>query len=126
MDFAALGGYRRCGTEKRRCELPTYYRAEWRWVQIRMYQLAKRAFDIAVAILAAAVATPFAAILAFVLWWTQGAVLFRQLRPGRNGRPFVLYKFCTMSYARDEHGELLPDEQRLTRIGLFARSLSLD
>jgi sugar transferase EpsL len=91
-----------------------------------MYQLAKRAFDIAVAILAAAVATPFAAILAFVLWWTQGAVLFRQLRPGRNGRPFVLYKFCTMSYARDEHGELLPDEQRLTRIGSFARSLSLD
>ena len=53
-------------------------------------------------------------------------VLFRQLRPGLGGRPFTLLKFRTMTDARDEAGELLPDDQRMTRLGRFLRHSSLD
>lgn len=53
-------------------------------------------------------------------------VLFRQQRPGRNERIFTLYKFRTMSDARDGAGNLLPDDVRLTRFGRFLRSTSLD
>jgi sugar transferase EpsL len=91
-----------------------------------MYHTGKRAFDIAVAIAVALVALPFAAVLAPLLWIAQGAVLFRQPRPGLHGNPFTLYKFCSMNSARNEQGQLLPDEQRLTRIGSLVRSLSLD
>lgn len=91
-----------------------------------MYQTGKRAFDIAVAIAVALVALPFAVVLAPLLWIVQRAVLFRQARPGLHGKPFMLYKFCSMNSARDSQGQLLPDEQRLTRIGSLLRSLSLD
>jgi lipopolysaccharide/colanic/teichoic acid biosynthesis glycosyltransferase len=53
-------------------------------------------------------------------------VIFRQVRPGLYGKPFVLYKFRTMTEARDEQGNLLPDELRLTPLGRFLRSTSLD
>jgi lipopolysaccharide/colanic/teichoic acid biosynthesis glycosyltransferase len=53
-------------------------------------------------------------------------VLFRQQRPGRDGRPFLLYKFRTMNLARDSTGKLKSDEERLTRIGAMIRKLSLD
>jgi sugar transferase EpsL len=53
-------------------------------------------------------------------------VLFRQVRAGRHGRPFALLKFRTMTEARDATGQLLPDEQRLTRLGSWLRSTSLD
>ncbi len=53
-------------------------------------------------------------------------VLFRQARPGLNGRLFDMYKFRTMTDARDAAGRLLPDEQRLTGFGRFLRSTSLD
>ncbi len=53
-------------------------------------------------------------------------VLFRQVRAGCDGRPFQLLKFRTMSEARDAAGQLLPDEQRLTRLGSWLRSTSLD
>lgn len=52
--------------------------------------------------------------------------LFRQNRPGRDGKIFKVIKFKTMTDERDEDGELLPDEQRLTKIGKIIRSLSLD
>jgi len=55
-----------------------------------------------------------------------GPVLFRQERPGLNGKPFTLLKFRTMTDARDAEGNLLPDEQRLTRFGQILRSTSLD
>jgi lipopolysaccharide/colanic/teichoic acid biosynthesis glycosyltransferase len=48
------------------------------------------------------------------------------MRPGLHGKPFVMYKFCTMLDLRDKEGNLLPDEQRLTGIGRFLRSTSLD
>lgn len=53
-------------------------------------------------------------------------VLFTQKRPGRDGRIFKLYKFRTMTDARDEDGNLLPDEERLTKFGKLLRSTSLD
>lgn len=53
-------------------------------------------------------------------------VLFRQVRPGMNGKPFEMIKFRTMLDAVDAHGNVLPDELRLTRFGRFLRSTSLD
>ena len=53
-------------------------------------------------------------------------VFFKQQRPGKNEKIFTLYKFRTMTDARDEKGELLPDEVRLTRFGKLLRSTSLD
>jgi lipopolysaccharide/colanic/teichoic acid biosynthesis glycosyltransferase len=53
-------------------------------------------------------------------------VIFCQERPGKNEKIFKLYKFRTMTDARDENGELLPDEVRLTKFGKFLRSTSLD
>ena len=53
-------------------------------------------------------------------------VLFRQQRPGKDGRPFTLFKFRTMTDARDGEGRLLPDAERLTAFGTFLRGTSLD
>ena len=57
---------------------------------------------------------------------SKGSVLFTQERVGENGRVYLMYKFRTMLDLRDEHGNLLPDEQRLTKLGRFLRRLSLD
>jgi lipopolysaccharide/colanic/teichoic acid biosynthesis glycosyltransferase len=91
-----------------------------------MYPVIKRVLDVVVATAVGVAIAPFAAIIALLLWLVQRKVLFRQVRPGLHGRPFTVYKFCSMSDARDEHGVLLPDEQRLTRIGSLVRSASLD
>lgn len=56
----------------------------------------------------------------------RGNVLFRQLRPGRHGALFTLYKLRTMTSARDTHGQLLPDAARLPRLGRWLRATSLD
>jgi sugar transferase EpsL len=53
-------------------------------------------------------------------------VLFRQVRPGRQGRPFTLIKFRTMVDERDADGDVLQDEHRLTPLGRFLRSTSID
>lgn len=53
-------------------------------------------------------------------------VLFRQKRPGKDGEIFEMYKFRSMSNAKNEDGELLPDTERLTRFGRFLRATSLD
>lgn len=53
-------------------------------------------------------------------------IIFKQPRPGINGQIFNLYKFRTMTDDRDENGELLPDDQRLTPFGRWLRSTSLD
>lgn len=77
-----------------------------------------------------------AAILVF--WWLYlivailvrinlgSPVIFTQERPGKDEKTFLLYKFRTMTDARDERGELLPDDVRLTKFGKFLRSTSLD
>ncbi|WP_324671987.1 sugar transferase [Hymenobacter sp. GOD-10R] len=56
----------------------------------------------------------------------HGKVLFRQLRPGRHGALFTLYKLQTMNDARDSQGSLLPDAERLGRLGCWLRATSLD
>jgi sugar transferase EpsL len=71
--------------------------------------------------------SPLLAILALLVRLRLGApVLFRQVRPGLWARPFTLYKFRTMVEARDASGRLLADEARLTGLGRFLRSFSLD
>jgi len=91
-----------------------------------MYQVGKRIFDIIVAITVAILTFPITLSVALLLRILQGNVLFRQKRPGLHGRPFTMYKFCSMRDVRDKDGVLLSDDQRLTRIGAIVRSMSLD
>jgi lipopolysaccharide/colanic/teichoic acid biosynthesis glycosyltransferase len=89
--------------------------------------MVKRAFDLVIAVPALIVLSPvIGAIAVFVRCFIGRPVLFRQERPGLNGRPFTLLKFRTMQHACDASGELLPDDQRLGRAGRFLRSTSLD
>ncbi|MCL0049504.1 sugar transferase [Peptococcaceae bacterium] len=70
---------------------------------------------------------PVMAVVALLVWIKLGRpVLFKQKRPGLHGKPFVFYKFRTMTDERDENGNLLPDEKRLTSFGKFLRKYSLD
>ncbi len=91
-----------------------------------MYRWSKRVFDILVAVVVGLAALPVIAVVALLLRVVQKKVFFRQVRPGLHGRPFTLYKFCSMNEERNEQGVLFSDEQRLTRIGSTVRSLSLD
>lgn len=87
----------------------------------------KRMLDVAGALVGLTVfAIPMLVIALLVRWKMGSPILFRQVRPGLHGRPFVLYKFRTMTDARDLKGSLLPDEVRLTPFGKWLRSTSLD
>jgi sugar transferase EpsL len=87
----------------------------------------KRIFDIVVSAVALIVLSPIALMVAVAIRIGMGSpVIFRQVRAGLHGKPFVLYKFRTMLDLRDEKGNLLPDEQRLTNLGKLIRRLSLD
>lgn len=87
----------------------------------------KRIFDIAAATGALIVlAIPMAIVAILVRWKLGSPVFFRQQRPGLNGRPFMFVKFRSMTDARDENGELLPDAERLPKFGAWLRSTSLD
>lgn len=89
--------------------------------------LRKRAFDLLLTIPGLAVLALPLMILGLLIRLRLGSpVLFRQTRPGFKGRPFTLYKFRTMTDERDAAGRLLPDERRLTGLGRFLRSFSLD
>jgi lipopolysaccharide/colanic/teichoic acid biosynthesis glycosyltransferase len=89
--------------------------------------LRKRAFDLLLTIPGLMVLAVPLAILGMLIRLRLGSpVLFRQIRPGLKGRPFKLYKFRTMTDERDATGRLLPDERRLTGLGRFLRSFSLD
>jgi lipopolysaccharide/colanic/teichoic acid biosynthesis glycosyltransferase len=87
----------------------------------------KRTFDFGASLLALIVLSPLLALMALLVRLRLGTpVLFRQQRPGLHGKPFTIYKFRTMTDARDPQGNLLPDEERLTPRGRFLRSTSLD
>ncbi|MEW5804404.1 MAG: sugar transferase [bacterium] len=87
----------------------------------------KRMLDLSLAIPSLFLLSPLLALLAILVCIKHGApVLFFQQRPGLNGQPFKLYKFRTMTDARDAKGNLLPDEKRLSPFGQFLRSTSLD
>jgi lipopolysaccharide/colanic/teichoic acid biosynthesis glycosyltransferase len=87
----------------------------------------KRLFDLIAAACGLLLLAPLLAVIAWQVRRRLGApVLFRQLRPGRNGIPFEIIKFRTMRDAVDERGEPLPDGERLTPFGRLLRATSLD
>lgn len=87
----------------------------------------KRPLDIICALLALIVFCWLYAIVAVLVKIKLGSpVLFKQARPGKNEKIFNLYKFRTMTDEKDENGNLLPDEIRLTKFGKFLRKTSLD
>jgi len=87
----------------------------------------KRALDITVATIALALLAPVLAVVWLTVRLTIGKpALFAHTRPGLCAKPFTLWKFRTMTDARDESGRLLPDGERLTTTGRFLRSWSLD
>lgn len=87
----------------------------------------KRAFDLTLTIPSLIILAPVMGIIAVFVRISLGApILFKQTRPGLEGRPFVVYKFRTMNELKNENGGLLPDAQRLTRFGKFLRRSSLD
>jgi sugar transferase EpsL len=90
-------------------------------------RLSKRLFDIAVTTIGLIIILPLMLALSLVVWIFLGTpILFRQPRPGYKGRPFITYKFRTMTNRTGADGSLLPDSERLTPFGRFLRSTSLD
>jgi sugar transferase EpsL len=87
----------------------------------------KRLFDIAVSALLLILLSPILILIFFLIRVNMGSpVLFRQIRPGLKGHPFMVFKFRTMSEQVDVAGNLLPDGKRLTSLGRFLRKTSLD
>jgi sugar transferase EpsL len=91
------------------------------------YRRVKRLLDVAGAILGLAICALPMLLIALAIRMRLGSpVIYRQQRPGLHGQPFTLLKFRTMTDARDADGHLLPDAERLTRLGRFLRRTSLD
>ncbi len=87
----------------------------------------KRFLDLVVALLALVLLSPVLLGMALLVRVKLGSpILFCQQRPGLQGKPFTIYKFRTMTDARDTAGQLLPDAERLMKFGRFLRSTSLD
>jgi lipopolysaccharide/colanic/teichoic acid biosynthesis glycosyltransferase len=102
-------------------------RASIHGVSELLQRFAKRSFDVVAAFVGLIVLAPVIAAVALAVWVRMGRpVLFRQVRAGRNEQPFRLFKFRTMTNDRSPTGELRPDSERLTRLGRFLRSSSLD
>ena len=92
-----------------------------------MYKYVKRILDIISSLLAIIILSPLLAVTSVLVKTKLGSpVLFKQERPGKDEKIFTLMKFRTMTDERDENGELLPDEVRLTKFGKFLRSTSVD
>ncbi|NMD70858.1 sugar transferase [Bacillus sp. DNRA2] len=87
----------------------------------------KRLFDLAVAGVGLTLLSPIILVTALLIRVKLGSpVVFKQERPGLHGKIFTVYKFRTMTDECDDHGELLPDQHRLTRFGKLLRKFSLD
>jgi sugar transferase EpsL len=87
-----------------------------------MIALMKRLFDLAIAVGLTVLLSPLMLVIAILVWAKLGRpVLFKQMRPGLHGTPFMLYKFRTMNDRRDHNGALQPDHARLTDFGIFLR-----
>ena len=95
--------------------------------KIRPQKIWKRLFDFLISLILLLVLSPLILILGVIVWINMGGpVIFAQARPGYGGKIFRLYKFRSMRNASDRNGNPLPDDQRLTRLGKFMRSTSLD
>lgn len=89
--------------------------------------LSKRVMDLVLTIPGLILISPLLLALGLLVFIKHGPpIFFQQTRPGLRGEPFSVFKFRTMMDARDAQGQLLPDEVRLTRLGTFLRSFSLD
>ncbi len=87
----------------------------------------KRMFDLVVSMIMLVCLLPVLAVIAALVRWRLGSpVIFRAIRPGLHGKPFCMYKFRTMTNARDGSGQLLPDKERITKLGAMLRRSSLD
>ena len=87
----------------------------------------KRILDFTIALCALAILWPILTLVAFAIFWTMGRpILFRQIRPGKDGRLFVLFKFRTMTEAPGAEINPSTDAARLTKLGAVLRRLSLD
>jgi sugar transferase EpsL len=87
----------------------------------------KRLFDLLLTVLVLIFISPIIFVIILLVWRKHGRpLLFCQKRPGYQGKPFWIYKFRSMTDERDEKGNLLPDEVRLTSFGRFLRASSLD
>jgi undecaprenyl phosphate N,N'-diacetylbacillosamine 1-phosphate transferase len=92
-----------------------------------MYKAIKHSLDWILAILFLIGTSPLLAIIAFLLWiQNTGSPFFSQTRPGKHGKLFTIYKLKTMWETRDDSGDLLPDNLRMTPLGKIIRKLSLD
>ncbi|MDN7244680.1 sugar transferase [Planococcus shenhongbingii] len=93
----------------------------------RRYAIGKRTFDFCLSIILLILLTPIISLTFCIIRFKIGSpVIYKQSRPGINGNMFNVYKFRSMTNERDENGELLPDEVRLTSFGKILRKLSLD
>ncbi|MBU7218147.1 sugar transferase [Staphylococcus gallinarum] len=87
----------------------------------------KRLFDFSVSLFGLILSAPILIIAYFLIATKLGKpVLFRQIRPGKNEVPFEIFKFRTMTDEKDSNGELLPDDQRMTKLGATIRKTSVD
>lgn len=92
------------------------------------YNFTKRLVDFFVAFCVLIVLAPLLLIIAIILYFVNNGkcLFFLQERPGRHGKIFKVIKFKTMTDERDAEGNLLPDDKRLTKVGKFVRSTSID
>ena len=87
----------------------------------------KRFFDIALALIGLILLSPiFCAVLVLLMINNRGKPFFFQKRPGKNEKIFKVIKFKTMNDRKDKKGNMLPDSERLTQVGVFVRKTSLD
>lgn len=89
--------------------------------------LSKRIFDLALTIPGLLIISPLLLVVSFLIWLIDGRpIIFKQVRPGFRGKLFNNYKFRTMSNRYNNQGNLLPDAARITQLGHFLRSSSID
>lgn len=89
--------------------------------------IVKRIFDFVIALMALVIFSPILLLICIILWFYQGLpIFFTQPRIGKNNEEFLMIKFRTMNNKKDQNGQLLPDIQRVSPIGLFLRKSSLD
>lgn len=87
----------------------------------------KRLLDITLTVPGLILLSPVLVVVSLFVAWRHGfPILFKQKRPGLHGEIFTIYKFRTMRKLSDPHGNPLPDEKRLTKLGRFLRATSLD
>lgn len=92
-----------------------------------MYRFAKRVFDLSASLALFIVISPLYIVLMILVRTKIGSpIYFSQIRTGYQGRPFVIKKFRSMTEEKDENGDYLPDEVRLTKFGNWLRRTSLD